>query len=96
MATISASQEEMRAAITTVRSAQANSEVTFSKWIEVILVSNNWRIQSLCEELSRHKTCIMYLKKIQQTNTMVDAIKCGPETKLGKPNTEHVVEAAGT
>jgi hypothetical protein len=33
MATISASQEEMRAAISTVRSTRANFELTFFKWI---------------------------------------------------------------
>jgi hypothetical protein len=41
MATMRAHQEEMRAAISTVRSTQANFKVTFSKWIGGILASND-------------------------------------------------------
>jgi hypothetical protein len=40
MATISVSQEEMRAVISAVQSAQAKFEVTFSKRTGGILVSN--------------------------------------------------------
>jgi hypothetical protein len=59
-------QEEMKAAISAVRSSQADFKLTFSKRVGGILASVDRRIQSLREELSRRKTCFVCLSKIQQ------------------------------
>jgi hypothetical protein len=67
-------------AISTVQCAQA-SFITFSKRVGDILASIEWKIQSLHEELNRHKTCIMWLSKIKRTNILADVMA---QNKTGK------------
>jgi hypothetical protein len=82
MVAMTAGRKEMRAAISVVRSAQADSEVAFSGRVEGTLACIDRRIWSLREQLSRCRTCIMCLSKIQQMNTLAEAKKRRFEKKV--------------
>jgi hypothetical protein len=79
MAAIRTGQEEMRAAISALRSAQADLEANFRKRVERIQASIDRRIHIMREELT---PCIMCLTKIRQENALSEETKLGPETEL--------------
>jgi hypothetical protein len=72
-AAIGAGQEERRAMINVIWSAQAKFSETISEWVECILVSVDQWTQSLCEELG---------SKIQRVMMLVEARMLGLKTKL--------------
>jgi hypothetical protein len=84
MAAIRAGQKEMRAAISHLRSVQADLEITFNLRVNRILIAMDRSIRSLCEEVNRHETFIKCLGNKDLTNTLSKATQRGLETKLAE------------
>jgi hypothetical protein len=81
MAAIKAGQEEMRAAVSHLRSAQAHSKVTCRQWVQRSLIPTERDIQNL-REISRHETFITRPGNKQLMNTLSGATKHGLKIKL--------------